>query len=119
MRDNMIANAEGAATSSDDDAGEEETAKEEKKGASKPEVGACPAPGCEGETTNKPGKIADKLGVPVKEVKEAIHEVKKPLEGNPDVEVCTTCGEAYPQTDSGGLGDSVGNINDHLKPPGS
>jgi RHS repeat-associated protein len=64
-------------------------------------------------------KIAQKLGKSVREVKDAIHEVKTdmPRGGpvrNPDVLVDTETGEVYPQT-PGGHGDSIGNINDHLQ----
>ncbi len=84
----------------------------ENKGQTKPEVGTCPD--CGGETSNKPGKIADSLGVKTKEVKTRIEGVKQSgkLEGNPDIEVCLDCGEVFPQTDDGGLGDSIGGIKE-------
>ena len=49
----------------------------------------------------------------VRDVKDRIHDIKSgPLPGNPDVEVCNDCGEVYPQTEYGTLGDSIGNILD-------
>jgi hypothetical protein len=83
----------------------------ETKGQTKPEVGNCPD--CGGETSNKPGKIADDHDLTRKEVKTKIHGLKSDMKipGNPDVEVCSNCGEVFPQTRSGGLGDSIGNIN--------
>ncbi|QHJ14007.1 tRNA(Glu)-specific nuclease WapA (plasmid) [Paraglaciecola mesophila] len=89
-----------------------ESSDSENKGQTKPEVGDCPA--CGGDTSNKPGKIGDAHGLKPKEVKEAIHGVKgnANLPGNPDVEVCNDCGEVFPQTEDGGLGDSIGNIED-------
>jgi RHS repeat-associated protein len=64
-------------------------------------------------------KIAQKLGKSVRDVNDAIHDVKRgmPRGGpvkNPDVLVDTETGEVYPQTPSG-HGDSIGNINDHLQ----
>jgi len=84
----------------------------ENKGQTKPEVGDCPS--CGGETSNKPGKIGKEHGMTPKEVKEAIHGIKGDanMPNNPDVEVCNDCGEVFPQTDNGGLGDSIGNIKD-------
>ena len=84
----------------------------ENKGQTKPEVGDCPS--CGGETSNKPGKIASEHGLKPKEVKEKIHELKgdAKLPNNPDVEVCNDCGEVFPQTEGGGLGDSIGNIDE-------
>jgi RHS repeat-associated protein len=75
---------------------------------------------CGGETTTKIGTIADAFGKSPKEVKDAIHDVKDNLpkstkKKNPDVEVCTSCGEVYPQTVDGKLGDTLGNINDKLE----
>jgi RHS repeat-associated protein len=74
---------------------------------------------CGGETTPKIGAIADATGATPKEVRGAMHPLKDNLpksseKKNPDVEVCTTCGEVYPQTSDGTLGDSIGNIHDHL-----
>lgn len=83
----------------------------EKKGQTKPEVGTCPD--CGGETTNKPGKIASDHGLSKGEVKDQIHELKGGrLNNNPHVEVCRDCGEVFPQTKGGGLGDSIGNIRE-------
>lgn len=89
-----------------------ESSEVENKGQTKPEVGNCPT--CGGETSNKPGKIADAHGLKPREVKDAIHGVKGSanLPNNPDVEVCNECGEVFPQTEEGGLGDSIGNIKD-------
>lgn len=96
--------------SESDDSGEQPT--EESKGQNKPQVGACPD--CGGQTSNRPGKIAGDHGQKVKEVKEKIHELKgeAKIPGNPDVEVCKDCGEVFPQTEEGDLGDSIGNINE-------
>jgi hypothetical protein len=98
--------------SDDTPANTPETAAEEKKGQSRPEVGACPD--CGGETSNRPGKIAQDHGMSPKEVKEKIHGLKgeAKIDGNPDVEVCQSCGEVFPQTSEGALGDSIGNINE-------
>jgi RHS repeat-associated protein len=84
----------------------------ENKGQTKPEVGDCPS--CGGETSNKPGKIASEHGLKPAEVKDKIHELKggAKLPNNPDVEVCNDCGEVFPQTEDGGLGDSIGNIDE-------
>ncbi len=83
----------------------------ENKGQGQPEVGACPD--CEGETSHRPGKIGEEHGLKPKEVKDRIHGVKNGrLGNNPDVEVCNDCGEIFPQTDHGELGDSIGNIKD-------
>jgi len=82
----------------------------EKKGQTKPQVGTCPL--CGGETSNKPGKIANDHNLTPKGTKEIIHDLKRDAKvtGNPDVEVCKNCGEVFPQTPRGGLGDSIGNI---------
>jgi len=87
-------------------------ATKENKGQNKPEVGSCPD--CGGDTSKKPGKIASKHGLKPKEVKEKIHGLKSDgkINGNPDVEVCNNCGEVFPQTSGGGLGDSIGNIDE-------
>uniref|UniRef100_UPI001F3A91FB RHS repeat domain-containing protein n=1 Tax=Shewanella algae TaxID=38313 RepID=UPI001F3A91FB len=84
----------------------------ENKGQGQPEVGNCPS--CGGETSNKPGKIADAHGMKPKEAKQAIHGVKGSanMPNNPDVEVCNNCGEVFPQNEDGTLGDSIGNIDD-------
>jgi len=39
----------------------------------------------------------------------------KGKERNPDVEVDLNTGEIYPKVPDGGIGDSIGNIYDHLK----
>jgi RHS repeat-associated protein len=98
-----------AVNESDSESADEQPT-EENKGQTKPEVGACPD--CGGRTSNKPGKIASDHEQKVKEVKDKIHELKRPISGNPDVEVCQDCGEVFPQTAEGGLGDSIGNINE-------
>lgn len=71
--------------------------------------------------TDKPGNIANKLGRSVDEVKKAIEQVKQGTgwrsgtnNRNPDVIVDTDTGEVYPKTSDGGMGDSIGNINDYL-----
>ncbi|WP_062568137.1 hypothetical protein [Pseudoalteromonas arabiensis] len=89
-----------------------ESANSENKGQTKPQVGDWPT--CGGDTSNKPGKIDKAHGLKPKEVKDAIHGVKgnANLSNNPDVEVCNNCGEVFPQTEDGGLGDSIGNIED-------
>ncbi len=89
-----------------------ESANSENKGQTKPQVGDWPT--CGGDTSNKPGKIDKAYGLKPKEVKDAIHGVKgnANLLNNPDVEVCNNCGEVFPQTEDGGLGDSIGNIED-------
>lgn len=90
------------------DFGSKET---ENKGQGQPEVGDCPT--CGGETSNKPGKIGKAHGLKPKEVRDRISGVKDgQLTGNPDVEACNDCGEVFPQTDEGGLGDGIGNILD-------
>ncbi len=65
------------------------------------------------------GKIANKFRRSKKEINKAIHEVKDELPKgkikNPDVEVDLNTGEVYPKVPGGGVGDSIGNINDHLK----
>ncbi len=76
------------------------------------------------ELTNKEGKIAEKLGISKKAVKDAIHAAKRKYlnggstkggERNPDVEVDLNTGEIYPKYQDGHLGDSIGNIFDHSK----
>ena len=78
--------------------------------------GECPN---DSDLSDKPNKIAEKTGYSPKEIKDAIHEVKKnmPRGGpvrNPDVNVDVNTGEVYPQNGQGGSGDSIGNIFDHL-----
>ncbi len=84
----------------------------EKKGQTSSEVGTCPS--CGENTSNKPGKIGSAHGISVKDTKDKIHGIKNKgkIEGNPDVEVCNSCGEVFPQTEDGKLGDSIGNIGD-------
>jgi len=83
----------------------------ENKGQGQAEVGDCPT--CGGETSNKPGKIGEAHDLKPKEVRNRIHGIKNgQLSGNPDVEVCNDCGEVFPQTEDGNLGDSIGNIED-------
>jgi hypothetical protein len=85
----------------------------ENKGQTSSEVGGCPD--CGGSTSNKPGKIADAHGMKPKEVKEKIHKLKNgnKLANNPDIEVCSDCGEVFPQTEDS-LGDSIGNIDEEF-----
>ena len=68
----------------------------------------------DGGVWNRPGKIAGDHERQPKEVKEKKHELKveAKIPGNPDVEVCKDCGEVFPQTEEGGLGDSISNINE-------
>ncbi|WP_293635426.1 RHS repeat-associated core domain-containing protein [Shewanella sp. CG12_big_fil_rev_8_21_14_0_65_47_15] len=84
----------------------------ENKGQTKPEVGNCPE--CGGNTSNKTGKIASAHDLTSKEVKDKIHELKgdAKIPNNPDVEVCNGCGEVFPQTEDGNLGDTIGNIKE-------
>jgi hypothetical protein len=104
-----VSDSEGEATTTN---GESSESGKENKGQTKPEVGDCPS--CGGETSNKPGAIANDHDMKPKEVKEKIHELKggAKIDGNPDVEVCSECGEVFPQTEDGGLGDSIGNIKE-------
>jgi len=74
---------------------------------------------CGGETTSNVGAISSSSGMSPRQVKEAIHGAKTNLpksteKRNPDVEVCTTCGEVFPQSTDGTLGDSIGNIHDEV-----
>src|SRR5581483_12210460 len=69
--------------------------------------------------TGNTKKIAKETGYPEKLIRDAIHKVKQvlPRSGpvkNPDVKVDTRTGEVFPKTPGGGLGDSIGNIFDHL-----
>jgi RHS repeat-associated protein len=83
----------------------------ESKGQSKPQVGSCPD--CGGKTSNRPEKIAKDHGMKPQEVRDQIHGLKGGrINNNPDVEVCRDCGEVFPQTGSGGLGESIGNIQE-------
>jgi RHS repeat-associated protein len=72
-----------------------------------------------GDFLSKPGQIANRLGATTDEVNDAIHAVKKSIPPgapvrNPNVVVDAITGEVYPQIPGGGLGDSIGNIFDHL-----
>jgi uncharacterized protein RhaS with RHS repeats len=100
------------ANSSDNETASGSTETEtESKGQGQPEVGGCPE--CGGDTSKKPGKIGEEHGLTSKEVRDRIHGAKSgQLSGNPDVEVCDDCGEIFPQTEKGKLGDSIGNIED-------
>jgi len=67
------------------------------------------------DLTNKPAKVAQVLGITVKEAKDLIHKIKRNLKvsggkTNPDVEIDLKTGEVYPKIPGGGLGDSIGNI---------
>ena len=69
--------------------------------------------------SDKPGKIADKLGRSRKEIKDAIHKVKDDMsrggpKRNPDVYVDIRTGEVYPKAPNVSVGDSIGNIFDYL-----
>jgi hypothetical protein len=65
-------------------------------------------------------RIADIFKQSSKAIRRAIEQCKQaglPKNGpirNPDVVVDLTNGEVYPQLPGGGLGDSIGNINDFL-----
>ena len=65
------------------------------------------------------GKIANKFRKSKSEVRKAIHETKKIIpkgkQKNPDVQVDLNSGEVFPITPGGGVGDSIGNINDAFK----
>ncbi|WP_218943532.1 RHS repeat-associated core domain-containing protein, partial [Exilibacterium tricleocarpae] len=86
----------------------------ENKGQGQAEVGDCPT--CGGKTSKKPGKIGQAHGLKPREVKDRIHGLKddSKVSGNPDIEVCNGCGEVFPQTDQGTLGDSIGNIEEEF-----
>lgn len=69
--------------------------------------------------SSRPGQIADRFDATTREVKDAIHAVKRnmPRSGpvrNPDVMVDLETGEVYPQLPEGGVGDSIGNILEFL-----
>jgi hypothetical protein len=68
--------------------------------------------------TDKLGKVADKLGKTKEQVEKAVHQVKRAMsrnaaKKNPDVMVNPKNGDVRPKTPDG-LGDSIGNIWDHL-----
>ncbi|MBO9569936.1 MAG: RHS repeat-associated core domain-containing protein, partial [Cellulomonas iranensis] len=75
----------------------------------------------EASLADKETKIANATGRSVREIKEAIHQVKRrmPRSGerrNPDVWVDVKTGEVYPKLPNGrAAGDSMGNIFDFLK----
>ncbi len=69
--------------------------------------------------SSRPGQIADRFGRTTREVRDAIHAVKRnmPRSGptrNPDVMVDLNTGEVYPQLPGGAVGDSIGNILEFL-----
>ena len=67
-------------------------------------------------------RLAQLLNRTVKQVKQAIEKCKQanlPKSGpvrNPDVVVNPATGEVYPLTPNGGVGDSIGDINEFLPP---
>jgi hypothetical protein len=67
------------------------------------------------EASAKVEQIAARLGSDNGEVERAIHAVKRAAKypGNPDVAV-DGAGEAYPIGKDGRIGDSIGNLFDHL-----
>lgn len=72
-----------------------------------------------GNFSDKIGKIATALGATEKEVREALHKVKRNLKvggktKNPDMDVDLNTGEVYPKIPGGGRGDSIGNIWEYL-----
>ncbi len=83
-------------------------------------LGAVLPGGGYGKLTKSVNKMAKKLGVSDKAIRDAIHKVKKnlPKSGpikNPDVKVDLNTGEVYPIVKgSKAVGDSIGNIFDHL-----
>jgi hypothetical protein len=97
------------------------------EGAGKAEPGYSDdaTPGNVDDYTDKVGKIAKEAGkaldrpVSVDEVKDAIHKVKEGMsrvneKRNPHVKVDPKTGDVRPKTPRG-LGDSIGNIFDHLE----
>jgi hypothetical protein len=71
-------------------------------------------------STSSVSRLADVFRQSNKVIRRAIESCKQkglPRSGplrNPDVVVDLTDGEVYPQLPSGGLGDSIGNINQYL-----
>lgn len=71
--------------------------------------------------TDKPKKVAQVFGRTEREINDAIHDVKRE-EGmlrsgdrsNPDIVIDIRTGEVYPKLGNGRLGDSIGNVLDHL-----
>ena len=77
---------------------------------------------CGPNVSTRPGQIADHFGYSTKEIKDAIHAVKRegmPRDGvrrNPDVVVDLDTGEVYVKLPNGTpSSDSIGNIFDHLR----
>jgi len=70
--------------------------------------------GIEGATGGV-GKLANQFGYTTKQIRIAIHAVKRgaAFPGNPDV-VIDGAGEVYPVGSDGVAGDSIGNIFEHL-----
>ncbi len=69
--------------------------------------------------TDKVGKVAAETGKSIKDINDAIHEVKRAMDRggstrNPDVLINPKTGDVRPKTPSG-AGDSIGNIFDHLE----
>jgi hypothetical protein len=73
-----------------------------------------------GRFSHRPGQIASDTGYSVRQIKDAIHKVKRdmPRSGpvrNPDVSVNTTSGNVYVKLPDGSRSeDPIGNIFDHL-----
>lgn len=70
----------------------------------------------ERDLTDSKQKMARELGYSVQQIRRAIHAVKRKasVDGNADVKVDIRTGEVYPLRPNGKIGDSVGNILDHL-----
>jgi len=74
----------------------------------------------DGKLSDRPSQIADSFGVPTRDVRTAIENIKQdnlPRGGpirNPDVYVDLSTGEVYPQLPGGLRGDSIGNLHDYL-----
>jgi hypothetical protein len=66
--------------------------------------------------TSSVSKLANKFGVNAKQIKTAIHAVKRGggFDNNPDVLVSLENGEVYVKLADGSAGDAIGNIFDHL-----
>lgn len=72
------------------------------------------------KSTGNVSELAKTFGRSAKELKDAIHACKRNMpkggpERNPDVIVDKVTGEVYPRLSSGRIGDSIGNIFDHLQ----
>ena len=68
----------------------------------------------------QPGQIAARFNKTVKQIKDAIHKIKRNMskckeKTNGNVAIDPITGEVYPQIEGGGLGDSIGNLWDALK----